>query len=195
MFIKLTIFALVVAGAVFSPAAAYAAGHGEGHTPQITDLIPYVINFLIYLFVIWYFAKKPFCNAWSARREQISADMKKAAAEYDTADAKLQGAMQRIANLTSEQERLAREIAKETEHESEQLLIDARARSGRIIEQAKVTIAREERAAEAAVRKEIAELVLQRVRAKLAGELDVNSDKPLRDAVLGGVRGLLSERV
>lgn len=170
-------------------AVAHAAGgHGTG---SITDLKWPWVNFAIYAAILTYLLRKPLAAAWAARRAAMIDLVGAAQREAEEARKELVAAEAKISTLNAELARVGADIEKEGVREAGDLVLDAKKRAERIVAQGKDLALAEKRSTEESIRKEIVEQALKRAEASLRNELNVDTDRPLRDAAVSAVRGLV----
>ena len=165
-------------------------GHGAAHG-SIADLGVYWVNFLIYAAIMFFVLRKPALNGWTARRNKIESDVIGGRAEIEAAETKIAQMRSRMELIGEDIERLREATEKETERESRELVESARVRAQRISQRMREACSAEQRAAEDGIRSELAELAVKMAREQLTRDLNVESDKPYRDAVVNRAGGLL----
>jgi F0F1-type ATP synthase membrane subunit b/b' len=170
---------------------AYAHAAGGDGSAAITDLKWPWVNFAIYVALLTYLLRKPLAAAWSTRRSSFIDLIGAAQREAEQARQELSAAEAKIATLNTELVRVAADIEKEGVREAGDLITEAKKRAERIVAQGKDLALAEKRSTEESIRREIVEQALSRAEANLRSELNVDSDKPLRDAAVSAVRGLV----
>lgn len=181
--------ALALTGAaLFSPQIALAAG---GNSGSIADLKWPWVNFGIYVCLISYFLRKPLATAWKSRRELMISLVGGAKKEAEAARKYLIEAEAKMNALDAELLRIAADIEKEGTREAADIVLDAKNRAQRIVSQGKDLAQAELRSTEEALRREIVEQALKRAETQLRSDLNIDTDKPLREVALGAVRELV----
>ena len=186
----LSLIILLASSAQF---AAAEASHGEAHSAghhEVSLTWPWV-NFLIYVVGLFFILRRPFSEMWDARRRNLADLRERGALELRTAQGLLQDAEKKIRNLEQEATEMEKSIVVDGEKEGAQLVLDAKARAQRIAAQVDESISSELRGAEVSLRRELADKVLTSASEKLKRELNADSDRAIRQQVLGGVRGLM----
>jgi F0F1-type ATP synthase membrane subunit b/b' len=128
--------------------AAFAAG-GAGHHPSIHDIVPFWVNFVIYLALITALLRKPLKNGWASRRNRIADEVASATSEMEAAERELAAVEALTTNLSQEQERARVEILKQGELEAEEILSSAREKATRLGFSARELLEGESRSAQA----------------------------------------------
>lgn len=174
---------------------AFAAGGGEhgahaGHEGSLSDLFWPWVNFALYVVLLGAILKKPFSKAWQTRREGIEHSVNAGAQELQEAEQVLMFARSREHNVDADCKNISANILEDAKREGAQLIEEARRRSEFLARQANDAVSAEQRQAERALRREIAEKVLARANQLLKQELTPEVDRELRRGVLAGVRHL-----
>ncbi len=170
------------------------AEHGASHTAHhggIADTIPYWVNFLIYCFVLYFLLNKKLSKSWKDRAHAIEALVKKGEIEMEAAKKELAETELRIAKVSSEESALASQIERDSQKEADQIKREATDRAARVVAQAKELAEAERKATENAIKKELADLVIEKATARLQKELTSENDASRRAASLQGLKGLI----
>lgn len=168
-----------------SPAISFAAsGHDAHHQPSISDTFIYWSNFLAFVVILFLLIKKPFINAWHSRRKALLSGIEAGKAQLREAEEQLRTAQERISLIEKDIAALKDTISSDATTEAEQIVNTATERASRIKEQARLSIEAERKAAEQAIRRELAEMVVVKAGNKLKEGLDPEIDRRLRDAAL-----------
>ncbi len=179
---------------VINPAIlmAEAAGHGAGHAPHISHLTWYAINFVIYVGLLYWLLHKPYVSFWARRRAEIVEQVGRGERLLQEAQHKLRLARERLAQLDSS---ALTEITKKIEHEgaveAEQIIKSAKDDELRLRQQLEQNILAERLTAETRVRKELAELVLNKAQEKVKANYSADKDVSRRASAINGAGGLL----
>ena len=186
--IKVLVFIALVLGA----GVAFAAeGHGAEHVgPSLSGKWA---HFLAYLVIMYWLLKKPAANFWTSRRLGILESVSKGEIDIQAATKRIDEARLKLSSVEAEISRMKTELTRETEHETAQIIAEAKSRAAQILARAQTTAAAEERAAENAVRREVAEKIIASARERLEKEITDDSDKRLRGAALKGIPALVQE--
>lgn len=190
------ISAVVVAlssAALLVPGVALAGGgHGGGHA-SFWDLKWFLLNFTLYVVILYVLLRKQIATGWVARRDRLAAEVSSRAVELQAAEVELRDAELRLQAYDGEVRNLRTQIARETEHEAAQIAAEAARRAERIHTQTNDSLRAERRAAEGGIQRALADLVIRRAEEKLKSELSSESDRPLRDRALSGAKQLVQQ--
>jgi len=157
----------LVALAAFFPSAAVAAEEAEGHGSWLS-LSFFVINFLLFVFVLVYFAGPPLRRFFADRAATIHSDLAKSAKAFQDAEALARAAAERIAALESEVAQLKRELEEETAFLLRRISELARSNADRIRRDTEVTAAALVDNAQRRVREKLAATAAQLARELIA---------------------------
>ena len=105
----------------------YAFSWAEGFLP-----IPKIINFILFAGGLFFLLRKPFSQAMRERRELIQADLKRAKAEKEAAEAKLREIEGRLNRLDSEIGEIRAAAEQEAKAEYERLIKQAQGEAERM---------------------------------------------------------------
>ena len=139
----LTATALVIA----TSDLALASG-GAGHTPSIHDIVPFWVNFAIYLVLMTVLLRNPIKNGWSSRRSRIAEEVSSATTDMQAAERELAAVEALTKNLSQEQNRARIEILKQGELEADAVISAAKEKAVRLASQAKDLLEGETRSAQ-----------------------------------------------
>ncbi len=139
-----TSLTLVVAHSDF----AFASG-GAGHHPSIHDIVPFWVNFVIYISLMTVLLRKPIKNGWASRRNRIAEEVASATADMEAAERELAAVEALTKNLSQEQERARVEILKQGELESNSIVSAANDKATRLASSTQDLIEGESRSAQA----------------------------------------------
>jgi F0F1-type ATP synthase membrane subunit b/b' len=190
------IFALILSASVFSilistPSFAFASeGHSAGHhsgTPA--DLIPFAVNFFIFISLLIHFTKKPIADAWSNRLNAISTAVSKGRTEMEQAQKILSTAKARAGSVETEIERIKFEISKGAKTESQELLKDAHERALRVRQQGKSLAEGDINHTKEEYRTKLSKLVVEKATELLTSQVTESSDQVLRKNALNQFEG------
>ncbi len=159
---KLTLLALTVLGVLAFAAVALASG-GEGgeHTIPWMNFIFRVVNFIIFIGIIWWAAGKKIMSFFAERTEQIKNDLSDLETRQDEAEEKLKNVEQGIANLEQEKKAVIDEAKEQGETLKAAIIAKAEKDAAALKEQAGRTAENEAKAALDSIRAEMAELVVE----------------------------------
>lgn len=114
-----------------------------------------VVLGLLY-FILW----KPLAKSFAAREESIEGNLKKAASAREEAEEILSGYQQKISEANREAQAILEKTTEMAETTRTEIVARAREEAGRVMEQARMEIEREKRAALADIRRQAADLVV-----------------------------------
>lgn len=130
---------------------AFASG-GAGHHPSIHDIVPFWVNFVLYVALMSFILRKPIKNGWASRRERIAEEVSSATSDMEAAERELAAVEALTKNLAQEQERARVEILKQGELESNAIISAAKEKSTRLASSTKDLLEGESRSAQAQFR-------------------------------------------
>lgn len=177
---------IIAAAMVLVATVALAAEHAEGGHPGInwSDLIFRLINFAIFVAVIWKFAGKKVAELFRGRREQIETQLSDFTVRRQEAEARLKDVEASIANLEAERAKVLEEYKAQGESLKKAIIEKAEADAAKIVATAEATSAQERRSAEKRIRAEVAELVIDAAEKMLAEKLGQEEHEKLVDEYL-----------
>lgn len=167
---------------VLATAAVASASGGEGghvlHEDMMTTMFR-VVNFIIFIAIIWKFAGKTIANTFGGRRKNIETQLAELEDRKQAAEKRLAEVEQSIANIATEREEIVADFTKQGETMKAAIIENAHAAAARIKEQAEMTAANERTAALKSIRAEVAELVIDAAEKALAGKLSTEEHNKL----------------
>lgn len=140
------------------------AAHGGEHgiTPEkITDFIWRTVNFIVFAGILIYLVAKPAKEFFAKRASDISESFEELEAKKAEAEAALQAAQNRLAEMAAEREKLMEMFLAEGEAEKAKIIEKAEMVAARIKEMATLTISQETKKAALELKKEVAEQATQ----------------------------------
>jgi len=138
---------------------ALAASGGEGDVTK--DLLYRVLNLVLLIGVLVYFARKPIQGFFSDRRNQIRDSLDSASELCRRAESRYSKWQRKLADLEDELASIRETARERAEREREQILADARAAAERIEHDARSAVDQEVRRAKAQLRDEASELAVE----------------------------------
>jgi len=174
--------ALVSLAALF-PSSAMAAQEGEGHGSWLGFLF-FAINFLLFVFILVYFAGPPLRRFFSDRASTIHSNLAKSAKAFEEAEALAQAASQRIAALEGELAALKRDLEEETAFQLNRISELARSNSDRIRRDTEVTATALVGNAQRRVRENLAAAAAQLARGLIARHFQAADQNRLLDGFM-----------
>lgn len=164
-------------------AAAFAAeggGHGETHFTYKDWLWP-VINFGVLLFILIFFARKPFSEFFKNRTALIEKSLKEAGEAKELAQKTLDEVRSRLKNTDQEIEQIVEAARRSGEKEKETLIAEGEHLRKTIIEQAKANIDFELQKAKENIKSDAAILALELAEKQLKERLGQKEQEALTD--------------
>lgn len=172
---------ILAALVVLVPAAAFAAAGGEHAGPDWKQLGSQTINFLIYLGIIVFLAKKPMANFFAARREEVVAAMNASKVAIEAAETRLAETMEKISTLDAERDAVLSEFRDLGENERRRIVAEAEAEATRIVADAERAAEREARQAKATLEQRMVDLALEQAEQELAQTMTPGKQTQLID--------------
>ncbi|BBD09662.1 F0F1 ATP synthase subunit B [Desulfovibrio ferrophilus] len=177
----MTVLKRLLPAMLFVLATATVALASEGgvlHESMMTTLFR-VINFVIFIALIWKFGGKAIANTFGGRRKNIETQLTELEDRKQTAAGKLADVEKSIANIEAEREEILAEFARQGETLKASIIENAQISAEKIKEQALMTAANERNAALKEIRAEVAELVIEAAEKALAGKLSADEHNKL----------------
>ena len=153
-----TIGAVLVFGLLSG--SARAAGGGD-EPPGWEEFLFQLLNLVILLGVIVYFARKPLLEYFEGRRSQIQSDLETAASLLSEAEERNEEIQRKLAELQGEVDDLQSQARARAEEESERILAEAQRSAERIQQDATAAIDQELLRAQRELRSEAAGLAVE----------------------------------
>jgi len=184
------ISASLVAFVAFTASPAFASSDA-GHSPSISDLGVFWVNFLIYVTLLYVLVRKAIANAWAARRESILASVTSATDEVNAAERELNATEALAKNIAADQEKARGDILRQGQAEADALVSSAKEKSERIKTQAQELLKGEGRSAEASFRAALVTKAVEISRERFSrGEFAAKQEQYL-DAALSRAKRLV----
>ncbi len=169
-------------------AAAWAAtdGHGaEGeHHYNWKDFAFRVVNFIIFIAIIWKFAGKKIADFFRSRRYHIENELNDLQRRKQEAQQKLADVEKSIANLEEERAKILADAKEQGERLKESIIEDAHKTAEQVREQAKNSAQLEAKNAVDAIRAEMADLVTDAAEKVLKEKLTQEEHEKIVDKYL-----------
>lgn len=173
---------------VLVPATALAAGDAHAGPPW-KELGSQIVNFIIYIALIVYVAKKPVLEFFQARRDDVTATMeasKKAAAE---ATARLAETRAKMDAFDAERQAILDEFRELGESERRRIVAQAEADAARIVRDAEIAAEREMKMAKATLEARMVDIALEKAGAELAAKMNPATQAKLIDNGIDALAG------
>jgi F-type H+-transporting ATPase subunit b len=130
-------------------------GHGE-HVPSISDLVFPIINFLLFVFILYRYVIPTVRDALRQRREKITLALEEAKRAKEEAERLRQDYEQKIAGLAAEQEKIREQALEAAERERGRIVEEARQMAERVKNEVQQIAQREVEEARRTLRQEVA---------------------------------------
>jgi F-type H+-transporting ATPase subunit b len=130
-------------------------GHGE-HVPSISDLVFPVINFLLFVFILYRYVIPTVRDALRQRREKITLALEEAKRAKEEAERLRKDYEQKLAGLAAEQEKIQEQALEAAERERRRIVEEARQMAERVKSEVQQIAQREVEEARRTLRQEAA---------------------------------------
>jgi F-type H+-transporting ATPase subunit b len=130
-------------------------GHGE-HVPSISDLVFPVINFLLFVFILYRYVIPTVRDALRQRREKITLALEEAKRAKEEAERLRKDYEQKLAGLAAEQEKIREQALEAAERERGRIVEEARQMAERVKNEVQQIAQREVEEARRTLRQEVA---------------------------------------
>jgi F-type H+-transporting ATPase subunit b len=174
---------------LFTDLAHAGSGHGAA---TIEGLIPYAVNFTLYVSILFYFLRKPIKQAWANRIVQIRNQVQSGQAERVAAENRLNQAKDNLANLNSQIDTLKEDFTASLKLEASTILKDAHDRALRIREQGQSMAIAETNSMKKKFKSELALAVIEKAKETLKKETSNDVDKVSRQKTLNNLNAVLN---
>jgi len=158
--------------------AAGGGGHGETHFTYKDWLWP-VINFSILIFILVFFARKPFSEFFKNRTALIEKSLREASEAKEIAQKTLNEVRERLKNTDSEIEQILEAARKSGEKEKELIIAEGERLKEKIIEQARANIDFELQKAKETIKSDAALLALELAEKQIKEQLGQKEQEAL----------------
>ena len=158
---RFTFILTVVALLALSVGVALASEGGEEHALPWGNYILRLINFGIFVGIIWYLAGKKIAAFFGGRRSQIKKDLDDLEVRQNEASKRLKDVEQSIANLETERKSLLDEARAQGEALKASIIEKARKDAEQIKAQARMSAEHESKAAMDALRAQMADMIVE----------------------------------
>lgn len=172
------LFVLALAG------LAHASGDAGEHGLPWGNYLLRVVNFAIFVGIIWYLAGKKIASFFGGRRNQIKKDLDDLEVRQNEAAKRLKDVEQSIANLDAERKALLDEARAQGEALKAAIIEKARKDSEQIKAQARMSSENESKAAVDALRAQMADLIVEAATKIVSEKLSAQDHERLVDEYL-----------
>lgn len=181
-----TMRTLLVAAFLVCVAAvpAYASEAGGGHHYNWMDLVYRLINFALFVGVIYFVAGKKIADFFKTRRYTIENDLADLAQRKVDAEQRLKDVEASIANIDTERQAILEDYRAQGEALKASIIEKAEKTAAQITAQATMSAEQEARLAVEDLRSEMAEMVIEAAEAALKKKLNAAEQEKLIDKYL-----------
>ncbi len=156
----------------------------EGNGGGLSEHLWPVVNLVILVAVLVYFARKPIRDYFAIRRSEIQSELKGAADQLSEAEATYSKWQRRLVDLEAELQEIRATSSQRAEAEREKILSDAHATAERIRRDASVAVEMELRRAREELREEATQLAIELATERLEREVtDADRDRLLDEFI------------
>ena len=162
-----------------------AAGDSDPSAPSeipVNDVVEAIVNFTLFVFLLYHFGKKPIGAFFSRRRDAIAADIEEAQRLRAEAEAKLAEYTRKIESIDAARKTILDGYRKQGEEERDAIISAAKALSERLKTEAKTAIEYEVKRARAKVKAQVVEEAMKSARASVLSRLDSSTRDRLVDS-------------
>lgn len=175
---------IVLAQAVMACAATEGGAHGDGHGLNWGDFLWRIINFIIFVAIIWKFAGKKIADFFRGRREEIETKLTDLSTRREEAEQRLKDVEESIANLEQEKAKILEDFKSQGEAVKAAIIQKAEEEAEKMKAQAEYSIEQERRSALKDIRFQLADMVVSEAEDKIKGKLSEAEHKKLIDQYL-----------
>ena len=154
-----------------------------------TTLIAQAINFLFLVFVLAKFAYKPLAKMMEERKNKIASDLEAAEKARTDAEAIQKECAEKLAAARQEAAAIIAEATKDAEALREKAVAETRAEQAKIVDDAKVAIANDKKAAMDDVRAQVVDLAMAAAGKIIGQKLGTDEDKRMAGEIVDSVMG------
>ncbi len=184
---KVKIAGSIIMIGLFLAVNAVAAEHGGGESHNAAawmDFMWRMINFVIFVGIIWKLAGKKMKEFLSGRREQISSELQDMQTRKVDAEKRLKEVEQSIANINQERQQILDQAREQGEAMRQSIVAKAEEEAEKIKEQAKVKASQEMHQTIDMLRAELADKVIEYAEKLIVSRLDKKEQEKLIDEYL-----------
>lgn len=180
----LSSFALVV---LFCVAAADFAYASEGHALPWGNFALRVLNFAVFIGIIWYAAGKLIKNFLNKHQAQVKEELETAKALKQQAEHNLSLAEDKLRTVETECSKLLEDGKKQAEAIKSSIIADAEKQAERIIEQAKLAAEQDVNSEIQKIKAQMADEIVKTMEKEIVSRLDTNAHNALIEKSLSKV--------
>lgn len=180
--------ATVLATSIVLVQPVYASSEAGGHHAGFSSIATQVVNFFVFVTVIFFLVRKAFNQAWERRVERISDEVNRAARELEKANSDLEDSKARQKNIGDVQEQLTKEILAIGNREVFEIEKATEIKISRIKDDFESKVSQEKYTSAKLLREEYVELVSAKAKEMLKGSVDSIKDADIRRKQLGSIK-------
>jgi F-type H+-transporting ATPase subunit b len=170
---------------VASVAIGAEGGGAEGdHGLPWMNFLFRVINFILFLGIIWYFAGSKIKEFFSGRKSEIKSELDDLQARRTDAESRLRDVEQSIANISKEREEILDQYRSQGEALKQSIVEEAEKKAEQIKKQAEVTVQQETQMAIDSIRAEMADQIIEAAEKIIKDKLKKKDHEKLVDEYL-----------
>lgn len=178
------IVSMVLVASLLLAANAWAASAGAGSWAEWKDFLWRILNFVLFIGVIYLLAGKRIIGFFSGRSEQIESELKDLKQRRDQAEKKLQQVGQSIASIDQEREEILDKAREQGETIRESIINKARQEAEQITSQAQAKASQELQQMINELQEEMAEKVIDSAEQLIISKLGKKDQEKLIDKYL-----------
>ena len=182
---RMNVFFAVLVAALGISSIAYASADGHVFTADnVKDYAFRIVNFAIFLFILYKFGGAKIKEFFVGRRDQIQQDLDDLQVRQADAEKKLKDVESSIANMAQEKQQILDEARQQGEALKAAIVAKAEKDAAALTEQAKRTASNEAQAAIDTIRGEMADMVIAAAEKIVAEKLSASDHDKLVDDYL-----------
>ena len=167
------------------------AAHGADHQASIRDLVPYYVNFGLFVAILLVLLWKPARRFWFQRIKQMEQQLQEARQTRDVAQEALTTSRDRLNSLSELVTRTFENAKQEAKTEGAEIVSTSQQKARAIVDQAHFLAAAEESRLEQTLQRETVTAVLEKARGEIQQKLTPEQDRAHRWAALQRITDLL----
>lgn len=166
----------------------------SGAEAQAVDLVPYAINFVLYIALLYFLLRKSAPKFWKSRVDQLEAEVTESRGKLEKAEKIYIETGKRIEQLESQLSSITGQVEQEGRQEAAYILEQAKLEAERLIQQAERMAEAEGKKQYDMLQKEFIESVIDDAQRKLRETVTFESDREFRNQAVNRISLILNER-
>ena len=179
----------VTALTLFWASTALASEGGDAGIP-VGDLIEGVVNFIIFIFLLYYLGKKPIAKYFKERSEGLRNDISEAGRLRKEAEELLSDYSSRLKQFDEERETILQGYRREGERERDEIIAAAKEHAERLRADSTIAIQYDLKEARQALQERIIEEAVALAKKRIEKKLDNETNIRLVDDYIGDLAGV-----